>query len=283
MQYDASRQALYHPETGDPVADFSANWPPDAICAELCRLAYYRFETTDRPRLEAALTKAGFANSGMFLGTDEDAQGFGTVGPEGTAYLAFRGTQPDSLKDIFYVNARFKLIARPGGGRVHKGFLAAFATLRDQIARWLASAGGGRLVVTGHSLGAALATVMAADYPRAELVAFGSPRVGDRAFAALFAGRIVRRYVDCTDVVDGVPPGLIDYAHLDGMRYIDRFGRVRLTPPGEDEIERDRSNANWVYRVRCAPLFWRNALKRSFADHAPINYVSALLGRREGP
>jgi pimeloyl-ACP methyl ester carboxylesterase len=283
MQYDPSRRALYHPETDDPVADFSVAWPVDAICAELSRLAYYRFEANDRPRLENALAQAGFARTGIFVGTDKDAQGFGTIGPDRVAYVAFRGTQPDSLRDVFYVNADFKLVPRPGGGRVHQGFLAAFATVRRQIDDWLAAVGPARLVVTGHSLGAALATVMAAERPGAELVTFGSPRVGDSAFAALFAGRAVRRYVDCTDVVDGVPPGILSYAHLHGMRYIDRFGAVRPTPPGAEEIARDRRSANLIYALKCAWQVWRNAAMRGFADHAPINYVSALLGRRTGP
>jgi hypothetical protein len=59
-----------------------------------------------------------------------------------------------------------------------------------------------------------LATLAAVDTAPARLVTFGSPRVGDEAFRALFAGLTVRRFVDCCDVVSRVPPERFDAAHL---------------------------------------------------------------------
>ncbi len=279
MEYDPSRRALYHPELDDPVADFSDDWAPDQVCAELSRLAYYRFEAGDGQRLDTALNRAGFADHAPFTAPDTDTQGFGTVAANGTIWVAFRGTQPESLADIL-TDARF--LPRPWqeGGRVHGGFRAAFAPLSESIENWLAGAGGGRLFVTGHSLGAAMATLTAATQPRAELVTFGSPVVGNRAFADLFAHRPVRRYVDCIDVVTAIPAGLVGYVHLGNEVYIDRRGRTRPAPPDLLTRSWDGVLARRDFRRCLGP---GNVLDRSFADHAPINYVSALLGRRTGP
>ncbi|HEX6742050.1 MAG TPA: lipase family protein, partial [Sphingomicrobium sp.] len=116
--------------------------------------------------------------------------------------------------------------------------------------------------------------------PDAQLVTFGSPRVGDEGFAALFAGRDVRRYVDCTDLVTSVPPQLLGYVHVGPERYIDCFGTVQEKPPSPEAIAEDRRFARGSYAVKHAWKVWRNVLIRDLADHAPVNYVSAVLGRR---
>ena len=49
-----------------------------------------------------------------------------------------------------------------------------------------------RLILAGHSLGAALATLAATVFPPALLVTLGSPRVGDAEFVAALA-EVARR------------------------------------------------------------------------------------------
>jgi hypothetical protein len=280
MDYDPTRKSLYTPESGDALPDFSAAWESDSICAELARLAYYHFELKDAPRLNAALQHAGFTAAEPFEGAARGAQAFGTTRPDGTRFVAFRGTEAGKLLDLV-ADARFKLVPF-GSARVHQGFLAAYASLKEAIGQWLGPPDGRRLVVTGHSLGAAMATLLAAERPESELVTFGSPRVGDAAFAALFAGRNVRRYVDCTDGVTAVPPSLIGYAHLSGEHYIDHSGQVHSDPPTADELAEDRRAGRLIYASRYAWKVWRNVLVRELADHAPINYVSAVTGKRTG-
>jgi pimeloyl-ACP methyl ester carboxylesterase len=280
MDYDPTKQALFHPESRDPTPGFGPGWPMDLICAELSRLAYYRYEDDGGARLSAALRTAGFSDPRLFISPRGDAQGFGTTA-DGVAYVVFRGTQPDSVSDLL-ADVRFGLRPWPGGGRVHQGFRDAFESLHSAIKDWLEGAGDRRLVVAGHSLGAAMATIMAGSYPAATLVTFGSPRVGDAAFVAGFAGRDVRRFVGCADLVTRVPPELLGYSHLPDMRYIDRGGAVRATPPSKPEIDADRATARRDY-LHCAIDVWHNVPARDLADHAPINYVGALLGGRTGP
>jgi pimeloyl-ACP methyl ester carboxylesterase len=279
MRYDPSRRALYHPEDQGPVFGAPGSWTRDALCAELSRLAYIRFED-DPETLRQALGQGGFAAPALFVDAAEDAQGYGTVGPDGTVYVIFRGTQADSTKDVV-ADADVVPVSWPGGGRVHRGFRDAENALSEPVEAWLARLGGAAPVVTGHSLGAAMATLLAARVRGADLVTFGSPRVGSTEFAASFAGRNVRRYVDCCDMVTTLPPN-VGYKHLEGERYIDRSGRVQSQPPGGLERIRDRSLAALTYLRRCSGRPG-NVAVRDLADHAPINYVSALLGVRQGP
>jgi len=48
----------------------------------------------------------------------------------------------------------------------------------------------------------------------AQLITFGSPRVGDPAFCKLLDGMEIHRFVDCCDVVARVPPAKFDEARV---------------------------------------------------------------------
>jgi triacylglycerol lipase len=277
VRYDHTRRALLTPHLGPPLDPAAYDWTLDARCAELSRLAYWRFESEGIARLQAALAAHGLHD---VTGFDDGAggQGFGCVDGQGLAYIAFRGTQPDETRDLL-VDAKVWLIDWDGPGKVHRGFWQSFSRLLPQIRSWLARHDQARLVLTGHSLGAALATLMAGLYRESELVTFGSPRVGDGDFAASFAGRMVRRYVDCADLVTKVPP--LPYRHLEGECYIDRNGQIAASAPGMLVRLFDQIRGGAAFQIRYLTAENRN-LARSLADQAPINYVSAVLGVRAG-
>lgn len=282
MRYDPSWEALLRPAAAPTLFGRGPGWNEDAVCAELARLAYLTFEhdAAARERLVRDLAAGGFAPPARFADRRTGAAGFGTLSADGTAYAVFRGTRANRLqdwvRDIHIIPAN-----GPGGAWVHSGFRNAERALAGQVDSWLASVGERRLVATGHSLGGAMASLLAARLDRAELVTFGCPRLGGAAFAASFEGRDVRRYVDTADVVARLPPPLA-FAHLPGLRYIDGDGRVRPEPPSPTERKADRRRARRRYREACASRPG-NAPARSLADHAPINYVTAILGVREGP
>ncbi len=282
MHYDPTRLALFHPERLPPLDPALLAPGSDGLAAELARLAYLRFEDDPAPLL-AALAALGLTGAGLLHDPQVGSQGFAALDGAGTAWLAFRGTQPESLKELA-TDARAWAREWPGGGRVHAGFARAWlgggaGALAEQVARWLADMAPARIVATGHSLGGALATLLAAGDERAELVTFGSPRVGDRAFAARFAGRPARRYANCCDLIARIPPEPV-YAHVGTLHYADRHGRLHVAP-AESLITADRRAGSLGYLRRHA---WRpgTVLLRSLADHAPVNYISAVLGLREG-
>jgi triacylglycerol lipase len=151
--------------------------------------------------------------------------------------VAFRGTEPDEwgdvLDDALYVMAPWV----HAGSHVHLGFKAALDRVWSSLAGALSPLIASRRVwFTGHSLGAALATLAADRFPDAAGVCtFGSPRVGDRAFARQHDERFglrAARYVNDADVVTHVPPRLtFPYTHVGGARYIGPDGRVSPQRP----------------------------------------------------
>jgi triacylglycerol lipase len=277
MRYDPTRAALYTPEKQPPLDLARGNWSLDAICAELSRLAYIRFEEGHEAVLRDALEAAGYAGLVCFNGGASGAQAFACLSPDGRPIVSFRGTQAGKWADL-RADGRFKLIPWQGSGEVHLGFKEALDSLLPAIRAWLGRHPGSTPLLTGHSLGAAMATLLASLIDDAELVTFGSPRCGNTVFADLFRTRTVRRYVDCCDGVTMVPPA-IGYAHVCAPHYIDVTGKVWDRAPDDAAIGRDRRAARWFYLTRFA---WRigTVWIRELADHAPANYVSALRGTR---
>lgn len=280
VPYDASRLALYQPQQRDTL--FRPGMAPGRLLlgAEAARLAYVRCENgpAERARLDAALAAIGFGPSTCFHEAGMSAQGFGAYRPEdGLALVAFRGTEADDLSDLATdLNAR--LVDWPeSAGRVHAGFARATRALRPAVEDWLATAAAERrsLLLCGHSLGGAMATLAASIWAPAELVTLGSPRVGDEPFAATVAAGSGSRLVNCCDLVTELPPKLATYRHVQPPTYIDAEGILSPTATPEF-IGADRGRARRDYLAKHA---WRpnSVLVRDLADHAPINYIRALL------
>eukprot|EP00419_Tripos_fusus_P025745 CAMPEP_0172727526 /NCGR_PEP_ID=MMETSP1074-20121228/91729_1 /TAXON_ID=2916 /ORGANISM="Ceratium fusus, Strain PA161109" /LENGTH=299 /DNA_ID=CAMNT_0013554685 /DNA_START=33 /DNA_END=932 /DNA_ORIENTATION=+ len=74
------------------------------------------------------------------------------------------------------------------GCKCHPGFLKAYESIADDVYRAVSSLPAGKLMITGHSLGAAMATHCAIDLHARGLSApvvytLGQPRIGNDAFA----------------------------------------------------------------------------------------------------
>jgi hypothetical protein len=280
IEYDPTRQALLSPESRSTVFVAGKNHTHLQIAVEAARLAYVRAEhdSVALQRLTDALGIAGFSQPRIFTDSASGSAAYGAYRPtDGLAMVAFRGTQPEEVSDIA-TDIQFNRVQwQQGAGTVHAGFAKAALALMGPVQQWLQSEAVPRehLMLTGHSLGAALATLLATVFQPAQLVTIGSPRVGDRAFAASFGGIDSTRFVDCCDAVTEIPPEGLHYSHVTPMTYISRAGVVE---PGFDStaISADRSSARAEYLIDYA---WKvgNVIVRDLADHAPINYVRAVF------
>jgi Lipase (class 3) len=280
IEYDPSRDALYHPELRATVFEFGRSYRPEQLAVEAARLAYIRAETSssERLRLTESLAHAGFDAPTLFADSATGSEAFAAQRPgDGTTLFSFRGTQPDDVADLG-TDLRANTVAWPeSAGRVHAGFAAAARTLIPQMREWIDRnrPEPARLILTGHSLGAALATLVASIWPSAMLVTLGSPRVGDAQFAETLAKTDILRLVNCCDVVTEIPPPIGGYVHVRACAYITADGQ-RQSDPTDEFIAQDRLRARLDYVRQYA---WRigSVLVRDLADHAPINYVRALL------
>ncbi|XP_027367473.1 uncharacterized protein LOC113873520 isoform X2 [Abrus precatorius] len=159
--------------------------------------------------------------------------------------VAFRGTEQSQWKDL-----RTDLMLVPAGlnperiggdfkqeVQVHSGFLSAYDSVRTRIISLIRLAIGyvddhseslhkWHVYVTGHSLGGALATLLALELSSNQLAKqgtisismynFGSPRVGNKRFAEVY-NEIVKdswRVVNHRDIIPTVPR-LMGYCHVE--------------------------------------------------------------------
>src|SRR5256885_6404355 len=110
----------------------------------------------------------------------------------GAIIIAFAGTDPlipaNWITDLD-VGLKFRFNERVTPPALHSGFEKAYRCVAGKVAEAMAKRGETPVLVTGHSMGAALAVIAADDllsenklWPAA-VYAFGMPRVGDAEFA----------------------------------------------------------------------------------------------------
>ncbi len=278
IPYDASPTALFSPGSADNYFAFGGYADDAGLCAEMSRLAYFgRPANIDTKALSGYLSRVDFRLVGY---VDASGQQAFLAARDTTLVLAFRGTEGTDWRDI-WADIRFwpcdwRVDGRDAG-RVHGGFARALDALWERLRPNLI-AGDRRLLFTGHSLGGALATLAASRMHPAALFTFGCPRVGDHRFDAYMRSVVHARFVGCRDVVTRLPPPLFGFTHTGSHHYITHDGRV-LVDPQRALVDADRQAAPAAFRrlhrnqSRALPI-------RDLCDHAPINYVSATLGRR---
>ncbi|MGV0750708.1 lipase family protein [Mycolicibacter minnesotensis] len=190
----------------------------------------------------------------------KDTNIFGLMGRDttsGTAFIAFRGSSDvaDWIADFDFIPAPYAPVAgfmrrsqlrlssvetrwTAGFGQVHAGFQDIYGCVRASIAANLAAATSGcsQILITGHSLGAALAVLAAPDIDQGmppntiepRLTTFGGPRVGVPDFKAAFDAAIecCYRVVNFLDIVPLVPPA--PYVHVGAEIAVDSGGAIDI-------------------------------------------------------
>lgn len=138
----------------------------------------------------------------------DDTQCFVAASSE-VVVVSFRGTEAvgDWLSNLNTLSTM-----RPYG-KVHRGFLAAFQVVEEQLNGLLDKLAGRPIFLTGHSLGGALAVIAAAEwrgkYEIGGIHTFGQPAVGKKDFQTFLQGNYggnYHRFVNDDDIVPMVPP-----------------------------------------------------------------------------
>ena len=191
--------------------------------------------------------------------------------------VVFRGTEPTSWEDI-KADIQFtkqqktyatNSVGLKAHGKMHKGFRAALEDVWKILHKHYKQNGVGKqLLVTGHSLGAALATLYAdriADINSA-CYTFGSPRVGDKKLIDNM-NFTCYRVRNNNDIVTRVPPEWIGYTHKsDELLYFDVDGIPRYG------FSRGFMFMQWL-KGTYRGLF-RNRTWDAFADHSMGDYYN---------
>ena len=153
---------------------------------------------------------------------------FGYIAERGSLFVAYRGSS-NIQNWIDNVQIRQESPYQDASVGVEHGMYSLYASLRVDVRSILnnmvAKYGTHRLLITGHSLGGALATLTTFDllYAKApflvsDLITFGSPRVGNERFAQYFEDFDVRitRVTHYYDMVPHVPETFLGYEHVRG-------------------------------------------------------------------
>lgn len=189
--------------------------------------------------------------------------------------LVFRGT---GGFEGWFSNLNAIQVPWPGGGMVHAGFRNNFYEVWEEAEAALSSCNE-PMFYTGHSLGAALATLAASMKKPRALYTFGSPRVGDRVFVQSLKDTNIYRVANGRDMVTTVPPSLIpfEFRHAGELHYISSEGRM-LAKPSRRIVAEDRSKA-----LEGVSGSSENGIRKQFgeppkflSDHSPVNYTAHL-------
>lgn len=181
-------------------------------------------------------------------------------------WFAFRGTEPSKVNDVMADLNMIKGAAK-AGGKVHSGFQKEVNDLWMDVLAEIEHNDQLKVrkdvYMTGHSLGAAMATISATRYAPHELFTFGSPRVGGPRFIKNIKCPHLR-FMNNNDIVCRIPPAWLGFRHHGEMIYFNALGDRQPKPTWKDLF-----------------LGVLNSWKRwkffdGIVDHGIPNYVKAI-------
>jgi triacylglycerol lipase len=170
--------------------------------------------------------------------------------------LSFRGTEVTQKSDVL-ADLKAGKNLEACGGKVHVGFKGEINKL------WP-----GNVYVTGHSLGAAMATIAASRIQDrvTALVTFGSPRVGNTEFVKSLTVEHYRVQNNCDDVTK-VPFKLMGFDHHGTHKYMNYYGEFRDLTPWQQVKDMARSRL----KARAKGQKYIGVF-----DHMMANYIAKL-------
>jgi hypothetical protein len=195
---------------------------------------------------------SGFEVTKLLWNLVHDTRGYVGFHPiEKFILISFEGTDKSSLKnwitDLEISKVDYDYPNVPGA-KVHSGFYNAFLGIKDQLmdeySRLVNMYPEYPVYVTGHSLGASLASLSALYLQETYkpnsllfLYTFGSPRVGNIEFSEYFYELIPNsfRVVNDRDVIPHLPLRAMNFHHVPQEIFIEESGDVKICDKtGED-------------------------------------------------
>jgi len=204
------------------------------------------------------------------------------------AIVAFRGSEiwkrdgKIDLKRVFAdlkADVDIRLADWSRGGKVHRGFKEALEEVWPDLSPYIQQLEnrGCKIWMTGHSLGAALATLCASRYGNVQGVySFGSPRVGNDVFREKLDVKIYR-IVNNEDIVARVPPPGA-YVHVGELKFIDSRGIVQDHMVEREPAEVKRPDESYGEENNDAQnsYAFKGFVPAPFRDHVPLLYAVHL-------
>jgi len=240
------------------------------LFAKLAKIAYF-----DEKEARSEAKKLGFTTTEFYNASGAQAYRFMN---KDDLVIACRGTQPTEWNDI-KADLRAVPVLAETVSRVHKGFKREVDELWPMVCEDINRKVNLKkdLWFCGHSLGAAMATIMssrAKGNPElndpVELYTYGSPRVGWRKYVRSLDVPH-HRWVNNNDVVTRVPFSIMGYIHHGEEHYMNAYGNVRK--PTYWQRVKDRFRGMW--------MGIKQGKVDNFSDHSMVNYIEYLERYKE--
>ena len=236
------------------------------LFANLASIAY----NDDIEQVKKLVRKLGFTTVEFY--NKDGAQAYRFMNKKDLV-IACRGTQPTEFNDISADLKAMPVVAETVS-RVHRGFKAEVDELWPMISEDLQRKTNRDKDVwfTGHSLGAAMTTIMASrcncdvDMPDIqEVYTYGSPRVGWRGYCNSLQVKH-HRWVNNNDIVTTVPLRVMGYVHHGTEHYMNAYGLERKLTPWQRA--KDKWRGMW--------MGIKQGKVDNFGDHSMTEYIANL-------
>ncbi len=265
----------------DSLNKSAFDWTTALSAALASHIAYFDKDRIRQTCVSWQLEKCHFIerdNTECFVAGDSD-----------TAIVAFRGTEKKVADWLTDLNA---FGTTRSYGRVHRGFWAAFQGVAYLLDAAIADLGSPNLVLTGHSLGGALAVIAAAEwkdkYPVQSIYTYGQPAVGKGHFPGFMRENyddLFYRFVNDDDIVPMVPPL---YCHTGQLYHFgpgndlksrteSLFGgeeTLTMTPEQFDRLRLELLNKR--LKEEDGELGTQEGWLPSFSDHSLARYIGEI-------
>jgi triacylglycerol lipase len=213
--------------------------------------------------------------------------------------VAFRGTEADNLWGgvsdwMTDFDTSLDVDTKVPGIRVHSGFIKLLDEVWDALSNELAATAADpsiRIWFTGHSLGAALATLAAVRAEKRQIrvhavYTYGSPRIGDGTFQKAVNDTGLQqklfRIRNNADLVTRLPP-FPKFQHVGIPSFIDNSGHFHqgFEPPAEQTLVAIAAAIAEVARLVPSLLLGNQNLiiDGALADHSATAYATHLLNQ----
>lgn len=160
----------------------------------------------------------------------------GSISKDKKTYIYFGGTISTYgwIRNFFFDKKVIPYNNQNTQIRIHHGFLEAYLSIRQQVHNVIKILGNTNIIISGFSLGGAIATLCAVDiqynFPEIGFIdcyILGAPRVGNSQFVESYNKRVPNTYriINGKDIATKLPPFIFNYEHVATKENIIKIGK----------------------------------------------------------
>lgn len=189
--------------------------------AKMSMCSYYKID-----RIKRHASHLGFDSDNVKLISNSGTECV-VAHTEDQLWIVFRGTndKKDHISNLRFAKTKNKF-------EIHIGFKSRLDKILPEVLAELNSHSNKQVFFAGHSLGGAMAQIVATmtKDTKSTCFTFGCPKVGTILFSSRATHVTHYRFVNCTDPIPILPPRLFGFIHHGNEVYINSDGNFKPQP-----------------------------------------------------